>query len=150
MSLAARLSAQLGRTSGGLSALVLVLVLAACTKTETTLVGLGPPSAADLPGSYAAAWGGPAGLLGSLIIESDGAFRCSPYPCLASSPDLGGSWEYDPNSGDWTAEGKTLDGSAKAVLALRFTAELSAAGSYQVLVLATPCASGPLALTRTP
>lgn len=128
----------------------LFLALVACTSKRTTVLGVGPPGTLDIVGSYAAAWGGPAGILGTLIIDSDGSFRCSPYPCAATLLDLGGSWDYDPNAGTWAAEGKTLDGSTKATLALRFSADLSAAGSYEVQVLAAPCATGLLKLTRTP
>jgi hypothetical protein len=128
---------------------LLALVLASCTRVERMTVSAPPPSLAELAGAYAASWGGPAGLLGVAGLAADLSFVVSPYPCLVALPELGGSFVYDEASGRLEAEGKTLDGSTKALLHLRLVADGSAAGSYEVLVLGSTCAAGPLELSPT-
>lgn len=129
--------------------LLLAVLLVGCIPVEKkTVVVPGPPLAADLPGTYAVAWRGGLQLLAVAELGTDSA-HFSAFPCRPpGDPDeIGGVYEYDQQSGELMAELKTIGGDARLAISGTFRGG-TLSGSYEVLVLGSPCDRGSVTLSK--
>lgn len=119
--------------------LVLIVsgLLSSCTQTTRTTVLSAPLT---VEGPYSIAW--PDASRGTANVTD--VISLAPYPC-AVTPDIGGSYEYDPGTGIFAAELKTVGGDVKVTISGRF-AGLDMNGTVEVLVLGLPCLSGPISM----
>ena len=120
-----------------------LLTLASCIEEKTTKVvaAPAPPSLEELAGDYVAEWGS---MVSAVSIAGSG-IAFDGYPCfvLSGQRELGGEFWYDPISGAFGFEVKTIGGDTKLSIA-------GAWGSlqYSVTFIGEPCAGGPLVLTE--
>lgn len=129
--------------------LLLALALVSCTKIHRTEIAAVPPSLAELHGSFQVEWNG-ASLFSAAAIAEDGSLVFQTYPCRppGALDSIGGTFIYNPDTGQLVAEIKSLDGVAKITLDVRFTSKDDARGGYEVLIFAGACNSGALVLSR--
>lgn len=129
---------------------VLVLALGpSCEKVEKTMLPPGPPAPSEILGAYAAHY-----QVGQAVLEGQAAItdelaRLVSYPCFPPGlEEIATAYEYDPASGAFAAEGKTVGGEAHLLVLGTFGASGEFEGSYRVDLFGETCALGALRLTR--
>lgn len=121
--------------------IVAALLVVGCTEHETTIVEAESPPL-ELSGTYSVTW--PDASRGAVSVGE--ATVWAPYPC-AVTDSIGGDSLYDPITGEWHAEAKTIEGSVKLVVDGVWSGE-RCVGECAVLVLGVECMVGRVEVGR--
>lgn len=129
--------------------IILVLLTLSCTKTDHDTKIFTVPTANAIRGPYAVSFAGRILTVGTI----GEAISFAVYPCRipGSIDTIGGGYLYDPATGAFDAELKSLEGFVSIVISGNFTNAKPAhfIGNYQVRTEGLPCQVGTLDMIST-